>query len=121
MSTLPPGPDTACSPTTVQVSATARIPRQVSDCTVPYDDQSGCGVNVELAGRPSSPFVGITFMTISGPCEPHDLTMPQAQQLRAALDAVTRTAPVASTGHRRDEPRYQIAGMRPAPAGQSAA
>ena len=83
---------------------------QVADCTVPYDGQSGCGVNVSLAGQRLSTFVAITFVTAAGPSEPHDLTLPQAQQLRAALDAVTRSERVDETGHRPGEPVYRVAG-----------
>jgi hypothetical protein len=83
---------------------------RIEDCTVPYDDRSGCGVNVARAGRPASPFVAITFMTISGAGEPHDLTVQQAQQLRAALDAAIRTDPVTAADHRPDEPLFRVAG-----------
>ncbi|MFG2043367.1 hypothetical protein [Dactylosporangium sp. NPDC048998] len=61
------------------------------DCTVRFDDRAGCGVNVELLDNRATPLVGLTFVTHLGVSDAHDLTLAQVEQLRAALDAVTRT------------------------------
>src|SRR5438105_132536 len=60
-------------------------------CTVRYDDWSGCGVDVlrrEVGGRTA---IELTFVTDVLAPYAHTLTFDQAEQLRAALDAVTKT------------------------------
>ncbi|WP_238015998.1 hypothetical protein KZZ52_00420 [Dactylosporangium sp. AC04546] len=62
------------------------------DCTVEFDERSGCGVNVEYTDRGRTPFVALSFHTYFGESGVHDLTLAQVDQLRAALDAVSRAA-----------------------------
>ncbi|GAA0716723.1 hypothetical protein Drose_36740 [Dactylosporangium roseum] len=57
-----------------------------------YDERSGCGVNVEYVERSGAPLVGLRFHTFYGERGAHDLTLAQVDQLRAALDAVSKTA-----------------------------
>jgi hypothetical protein len=63
------------------------------DCTVRYDEWAGCGVNVQRRTDRQHPYVDLTFLTRRGDAESHYLTLAQIEQLRAALDAVTRTDP----------------------------
>ncbi|MET7426211.1 hypothetical protein [Dactylosporangium sp. NPDC005555] len=64
----------------------------VPDCTVPFDDRAGCGVNVErlLSGERS--LIGITFVTRSGTDLAHDITLDQALQLVGRIADAVRDA-----------------------------
>jgi hypothetical protein len=62
----------------------------VPGCTVQFDDRAGCGVNVEYAHLGGAPLVRLSFHTYSGESGAHDLTLAQIDQLRAALDAVSK-------------------------------
>lgn len=74
------------------------------DCTVRYDEWAGCGVNVLRRADADRVFVELTFLTRRGIAEPHYVTLAQVEQLRAALDAVTRTdPPVYELGRRAGE------------------
>ncbi|GAA3254353.1 hypothetical protein ACFO1B_51365 [Dactylosporangium siamense] len=62
------------------------------ECTVPFDDRAGCGVNVErlLGGERS--LIGITFVTRSGADLPHDITLDQALHLVVQVTDAIRDA-----------------------------
>jgi hypothetical protein len=62
----------------------------VPACVVSFDDRAGCGVNVWRRDG-ENPFVEVQFVTYDGGCESHSLTPGQAEQMRAVLDALTRT------------------------------
>lgn len=75
------------------------------DCTVRYDEWSGCGVNVQRRADRSQDYVEVTFLTRRGTSEVHDLTIAQVEQLHAALDAVTRSdSPARDLAHDVGEP-----------------
>jgi hypothetical protein len=65
--------------------------RTPPNCTIRFDDLSGCGVNV--AHRENDPFkrLDLTFVSEGHQETTFTLTQVQADQLRAALDALTRT------------------------------
>jgi hypothetical protein len=60
------------------------------DTTVRFDRWSGCGINVTLGGDGAAEFVELAFVSKRGTVEAHYLTFSQAEQLRAAVDAVMR-------------------------------
>ena len=79
------------------------------DCTVRYDNWSGCGVNVQRRSDRQPDYVELTFLTRRGTSESHDLTLAQVEQLHAALDAVTRSdPPVRELAHDRGEPTVWV-------------
>jgi hypothetical protein len=67
------------------------------DCTVRYDEWAGCGVKVLRRAKAERVYVELVFLTKRGDAESHYLTMAQVEQLRAAVDAVTRTDPSEDT------------------------
>lgn len=67
------------------------------DCTVPFDERAGCGVNVERLLSGQRTLIGITFVTRSGTDLPHDLTLDQARLLLARIaDAIRDAQPSVS-------------------------
>lgn len=60
------------------------------ECTVRFDDRAGCGVNLARHDTINYTFVDIAFVTYDGPEDTHSLTLDQAEQLRAVLDALLR-------------------------------
>jgi len=74
-------------------------------CTVRYDEWSGCGVNVVCRQGANRTFVELSFLTRTGLEQSHSLTGSQVEQLRAALDAVSRVDPPESAP---DGPRLRI-------------
>ena len=86
----------------------------VPDCTVRYDEWGGCGVNVLRRADHTRSFVDLTFLTRKGTAETHYLTLAQVEQLRAALDAVTRTDPPGlEWRHQAGEDEYWITESAP--------
>jgi hypothetical protein len=75
--------------------AVAMDPEFLPDCTVRFDEWGGCGINVIRREDHGRTFVDLTFLTKLGQVETHWLTVSQVDQLRAALDAATRTSTAA--------------------------
>ncbi|WP_433211007.1 hypothetical protein ACQP00_49675 [Dactylosporangium sp. CS-047395] len=59
-------------------------------CTVRFDRVSGCGVNIEVHQRGETPLIALRFVTFLHIRKSHELTLDQVEQLRAALDVVSR-------------------------------
>jgi hypothetical protein len=66
----------------------SRLAQETAACTVEFDDRSGCGLNVSRRENGGNTFVGLTFVTRRAARVSHDISVAQAEQLRAVLETM---------------------------------
>jgi hypothetical protein len=77
-------------------------------CVVPFDEWSGCAVDVQRRHEPERTFVELSFILKSGDSDSQYLTLCQAVSLKLALEAVIRADPPSPDPHAAVVPRLRL-------------